>query len=311
MDHQRLLVRVATMYYEEHATQNEIATALELSRPKIQRLLQEALDSRIVQIRVISPLEVDSQAERALEQRYGLREVIAVEGTDLDPSVDIGRAAARYLGSVVRNGMTIGLSWGNTLLAMVNALEPSSLRNVRVVQVLGALRERSDADPSTGVARRAALALNAALYVVPAPGIVPNATIRDALVADQNVAESLDLARRSDMVFVGIGSISPRPLLLQQGALLQVADFAELERAGAVGDIALRFFDQHGQSICSDVDRRVVGLELSELRSLDLVAVAGGSEKFAATQAVLRAGLVKVLITDATTARRLAAAAHP
>jgi DNA-binding transcriptional regulator LsrR (DeoR family) len=307
MDHQRLLVRVATMWYEEHATQGEIAATMGISRQKVQRLLQEALDSRIVQIRILAPLEADSQAERALEELYGLREVIAVEASTADPTAEIGRAAAGYLASVVRNGSTIALSWGSTLLAMVNALEPSQFRDVRVVQVLGALREGSDSDPSTGMARRMALALNAALHVVPAPGVVRNAMVHDALVADPNVAASLELGRHADLAFVGIGSLRPRPRLLQEGAFLETADFEELERKGAVGDIALRFFDEHGRAVTSDLDRRVVGLGLSDLRALELVAVGGGPDKRRAIRAALRAGLVNVLITDAHTARALTA----
>lgn len=310
VDHQRLLVRAASMWYIEHATQGEIAAALGVSRQKVQRLLQEALDSQIVQIRIAAPFDADPAAERALEARYGLQEVIAVEAATADCTFAIGRAAARYLERVVRDGMTIGLSWGSTLLAMVDALEAGQYRNMRVVQVLGALRERADSDPSTGVARRTALTLNAALHLVPAPGIVRDEMVRDALMTDPNVAGSLELARRADMVFVGIGSLAPRPRLLQDGALLEPHDFEELEGAGAVGDIALRFFDVQGRAVASDVDRRVVGLSLSDLRSLKLIGVAGGPGKCAPIRAALRAGLVDVLITDSQTARALTAEDH-
>ena len=48
--HQELLARVSAMYYEQEMTQNQIASALELSRVKIYRLLKEARESQIVRI---------------------------------------------------------------------------------------------------------------------------------------------------------------------------------------------------------------------------------------------------------------------
>ena len=43
-----LLANIAAMYYQQEMTQNEIATALDLSRVKIYRLLKEARETQIV-----------------------------------------------------------------------------------------------------------------------------------------------------------------------------------------------------------------------------------------------------------------------
>jgi len=47
---------IARMYYEEKLTQQEIAEKLGVSRPLISRLLQDARDLQLVEIR-IRPLE--------------------------------------------------------------------------------------------------------------------------------------------------------------------------------------------------------------------------------------------------------------
>jgi len=310
LDHKRLLVRIARMYYEDQATQNVIASALGLSRPKVQRLLQEALGTGIVQIRVVPPDGTDTDAEREVERRYGLREVIAVEvPPDERPTAlmrDLGCAAARYVRSVVRDGMTVGLSWGHTLAATVAAFDAQPLKDMRVVQILGALPERPHGDEATGLARRFALALNAPLHLVPAPGIVASEVVQQALLQDPSVGDALRLGRAADVAIVGIGTLAPQTGTPAHAGLLAPGDRADLLRRGAVGDIALRFFDETGCPVFADLDRRVVGLTLEELRAVDIVAVAGGPGKYRAIRAALRGGFVNVLITDAETARRLA-----
>ena len=64
---------------------------------------------------------------------------------------------------------------------------------------------------------------------------------------------------------------------------------------GAVGDIALRFFDNYGQAIQTDVDERVIGINLDQLAQVKrVVGVAGGPEKKEAILGALRGGLVDV-----------------
>ena len=77
---------------------------------------------------------------------------------------------------------------------------------------------------------------------------------------------------------------------------------------GAVGDICLRFFDAGGERVESDVDRRVIGVSLEQLRDADrAVGIAGGPRKYEAILGALRGGWINVLITDSTTAERLLA----
>jgi DNA-binding transcriptional regulator LsrR (DeoR family) len=58
--------------------------------------------------------------------------------------------------------------------------------------------------------------------------------------------------------------------------------------------------------IFSDLDNRVIGLTLDEIKKIDhVVGVAGGAEKFKAIRAALKGKLANVLITDHMTAQRL------
>ena len=79
-----------------------------------------------------------------------------------------------------------------------------------------------------------------------------------------------------------------------------------LLKKGAVGSINLRYFDQKGRIVPSELNERIVGLTLIELKKIPrVVGVAGGSAKLQSIRAALLAGLVNVLVTDHLTAKAL------
>src|SRR5262249_60889715 len=75
---------------------------------------------------------------------------------------------------------------------------------------------------------------------------------------------------------------------------------------GAVGDVCLRFFDAEGKPVATELDGRVIGMELRQLRGVTRsVGVAGGFRKFTAILGALRGRWINVLVTDRRTAERL------
>jgi len=58
-----------------------------------------------------------------------------------------------------------------------------------------------------------------------------------------------------------------------------------------------------GRAIDHEINNRVVGLDLDQIRRIPrVIGVAGGGEKHAAVRAALRGGLVSVIVTDEHTA---------
>jgi DNA-binding transcriptional regulator LsrR (DeoR family) len=140
LDHSRLLVKIARMYFEDDLTQHQIALRLRLSRQKVQRLLQQARAEGIVQIGIRPIMGIFSDLEKAIETRYGLREAVVVTTSDYDnhPTVarEVGAAAAEYLLRVVRSKDRIVISWGESLLGMVNAVSYGPRMNIEGVRVI-------------------------------------------------------------------------------------------------------------------------------------------------------------------------------
>jgi DNA-binding transcriptional regulator LsrR (DeoR family) len=263
----------------------------------------------VVQIAITPPSGSYGDLERAVEIAYGLDEVVvATDGTVPAAVVPLlGQAAAAYLTRCVGDGQTLALSWGTTLLATVDAVTPQNLAGMRVVQMLGGLGSAESELYGGDLAVRLALALGAKMRLIPAPGIVASKLVRDALLQDATIAETLALAERADIALVGIGSPMPGSVVMQAG-ILSEQELADLKAAGAVGDVALRFFDRLGQPVEHPINDRIIGLSLEQIRRIPrVVGVAGGAGKFEVIRAAACGHLIDVLITDEPTAVQLLA----
>jgi DNA-binding transcriptional regulator LsrR (DeoR family) len=111
-----------------------------------------------------------------------------------------------------------------------------------------------------------------------------------------------------DIAFVGIGAPTPDSVVLRDSSIISQAELEDILSLGAVGDIALRYFDQRGEPVRSNIDPRVIGITLSQLSQVSrVIGVSGGLEKVDALLGAMRGGLVDALITDHLTAGKLLA----
>lgn len=310
LDEKRLLVKVSKLYYEEGLSQDEILERLNLSRSKISRLLQQAREAGIVQISVVTPKHLFSDLETRLERQFGLQEALVVESRAEDSPESIQRSlgvvAAGYLERSLNGFQTLGISWGATLNSMVAAVRPQTGFSGKVVQIIGGLGRPEAEVHATELCLRLAKALHAQPVLLPSPGIVPTPQARDVLLADTDIQRAAALFGLLDLAFVGIGAPIPDSVLMRVGSILSAEELSLLREQGVVGDIALRFFDENGQPVESEIDRRVVGITLEQLKQARrVIGIAGGPQKIQSIRGALRGGLLHVLITDSLTAERL------
>jgi DNA-binding transcriptional regulator LsrR (DeoR family) len=304
-----LLSKVSRLYYEQNFHEAEIAEKLHLSRTKVSRLLKEARRVGIVQIRIVPPPGSFPGLEAELEKRFGLKEAVVVASSESESSDTIrnlGAAAARHLQESLQAGETIGVSWGRTLHAMVGSIQPQRTRDNRVVQIIGGLGHPTGEVHATELCRRMAGALSCDLVLLPVPGIMHSQQAKEAVLADRYIQSTLSLFGEIDVAYVGIGAPGHDSVLMNDSTIMRQEDLDDILRLGAVGDIALRFFDRNGAPIQSDLDDRVIGIRLQELKRIDRrVGVSGGLKKLDTVRAALAAGYVNVLITDQKLAEAL------
>lgn len=308
-DEHSFLYKVAQAYYLEGATQDEVGRRFGISRIKVSRLLKKAREQQVVQITVSAPSDSLAEVELQLANHLGLDELVIAAPSTFDGAAVVGalgEAAAPVLLRHLGEKGTLAVSWGTTLSAVADALPRRVMPQVTVVQMLGGLGRPEAETHGAEITRRLASALGGRPRMLASPGIVASREVRDALLSDPQVYDTLALAASAQVALVGVGIPSDASVTLREGAILSRADLAELNARRAVGDISLRYFDVAGKPVDTSLDARIIGLEREQIGRIPrVIAVAGGMFKVAAIRAALKGHLMNVLVTDVFVARRL------
>jgi DNA-binding transcriptional regulator LsrR (DeoR family) len=287
-------------------TQEQIARFMNISRAKVIRLLSSARDNGIVRIRIEDRASEQIALERQLIAAFGLADAIVVPAPadEAEITTVVGHAAGTYLTDQVKDGMSVGVGWGATLHMSLKALGGQPCQRLSVVSLLGGMTHSRAVNPSA-VARRIADAFGADCYQLTAPVMVADESVRAALWSEPGLRELLERARRVDLALVSVGDVSEEATLFRQGLLPRSA-LASLQAAGAVGDVLCHFIDAEGKVVDHPVNRRVVAVDLDDLRRVPrIVVAAGGRRKVAAIRAALKGTGAGVLITEEGAARGL------
>ena len=294
-----LKTRVAWLYYMEGLTQDAIAGKLEISRLRVLKMLASCRQDGTVQIRVTSRLAACVALERRLGKRFGIEQVIVIPSPESEERLAalLGATVGAYLSDTLRNGMRIGLGWGNTLRHSLTSISPRTLHDLVIVSMLGALTRAAGVNPSE-FAWRFADMFGADCYMMAAPVYAPDEATHAALLAHPGIEEVFALGRRIDLALVSVGDLSPGSTIARL-ELIPPDELEQLRRAGAVADVLCRFIDSQGSIIDHPLNRRVVAVDPTELRNTPkLVLASGGWSKVQALLAAIRLLGPSVLITD-------------
>ncbi|HKF48994.1 MAG TPA: sugar-binding transcriptional regulator [Terracidiphilus sp.] len=313
VDELRLMAKVARMYYVQELNQQAITEKLQLHQSTISRMLKKARTLNLVRFSIATPPGTFAELEDQLTSRFDLKDAVVVDCPAEGEAMvrDLGAALAYFLESTLKQGKIVGISsWSRSLFAMVDALHPGDYcANGKVVQILGGVGNVGSEFQAIHLAQRLAASIGAKPVLLQSPAVVRSAEAQRVLAKDTAVQEASDLFEKLDVALVGIGSMDPSRMLAASGNIFSRDERAELQRLGAVGDICFRYFDGDGQPIRSPLMKRVIGIDLVNLRACKrVVGVAGGAQKVQAILGALRGNLIDVLITDQRTAQALASA---
>ena len=123
----------------------------------------------------------------------------------------------------------------------------------------------------------------------PVVSVITPTRNRAVLLAQLGISAVFDLARRADLMLVGIGEARPSGSLVQSG-MIRPDEVAELERAGVAGEMLGHFFDVHGNIVETELSGRSISLPPQDLRGRNIVAIAGVPSKVAGIRAALASG---------------------
>ncbi|GAB2546165.1 sugar-binding transcriptional regulator [Gracilibacillus alcaliphilus] len=304
LEDRRLLAKIAKLYYEEEATQSEIAKVFGVSRSLISKYLTKARELGIVEITIN---DQDShpfmEMEDTLEKQYGLREVIIIPSVDSDIlKQKLGAATSKYLLRLIKGKEIIGVSSGTTLNEVVKLTESNrKFPEVLFVPLVGGSgNERMDIH-SNHIVAQFAMNLSTGYRLLHAPVMVDSSEAKEIIINQSEIRKIFDMGSRADIAIVGIGGSPAHSTMVKTYFDQEEGDFGD-----AIGDICYNFINEHGHTANHEWNKRVISLNLDKLKQIpSVIGVAGGAEKVTAIHAALKGKLVDVLITDEETAAQI------
>ncbi|WKZ35241.1 MAG: sugar-binding transcriptional regulator [Anaerolineales bacterium] len=308
-DRSSFLADVAEMYYLEEQNQAKIAKTIGLTRSMVSRMLTEARENGIVEIRIQRPLQFDPELESMLKEKFGLKDAFVVvthhrSGERLTRI--LGNAGAQMLARYLGPKKILGLAWGTSISATVDAFEARETMPVKVVQLVGAMGARIMEYDGHDLVTRITEKLGGEAYYLNAPYLCQSPEIAKSLLETKSIRETIAMGKKTDLALLGIGTTSPDFSSFYLAGYVTRRELDELRKAGAIGDVCGLHFDVNGQAACNDFCERLVSIRSQDLLGIPVrLAVAGGEGKADAILGALRSKYVNVLVCDSKTARKV------
>lgn len=296
-----LLVKVAHLYYDQLLTQDAIARRLSITRWKVGRLLAVARKTGIVTITINHGHQRISALEEELISKFQLEVAVVVTSGEFSTGEvlpGLALAAADLLTHLAAKPSALGVSWGQTMDAVADALKLGWAEGIHIVQLNGALSLSSAEGSHRDPAQKLAFTGRGRCTLMPVPAIVDDPRVKVGLERDSTIKQILSIAMSTPAALFSLGSLSSESVLVQSGYLSR-EEVRRLMKLGAVGDILGRFVDSDGKIVDPELDARTLGISLTDLSSKKIrIAVAHGVEKKDIARAALKAHIPTHLVVD-------------
>lgn len=302
-----LLVEISVMYYLENRTQAEIAQALFISRPKVSRLLKRARELNVVDIQINYDSDEINRISKAIQRRYGLESVVVIKSLSAEAETlkEIGRAAAKELSYLLVDGIKIGMSWGRSVRAMVDAVKEQKLNNVKIVEVFGMVEFDEESSELLSIGFDLSKKLNGTFYSLPSPLYISDQKTRDILLSNPVIVNTLKMINECDFILTGLGVADEGVSQRIWEAHIDSQTRKELLNLNAQGYLCAHFFDANGQFINHPINENIIGIKTETIRDKKIILLAGGIEKANSLRAILNSGYINNLISDDKTLKEI------
>jgi DNA-binding transcriptional regulator LsrR (DeoR family) len=294
------LTRLATLYYVDGFTQEDLSKTFSISRAKVGRMLKRAQEEGIVEIRVRHHPRDTSELEHQLIARFSLeRAIISINHKDQDKQRELlAGLVASHLDRILADGAIVAVGMGRNISAISEHAISSTPRACHFVCAIGGAYRGGETMNTDHICRRLASRFGGESETLYAPALVVDPQVREALLQNDTVKRTLDHARRAQLALIGIGDINEDSNMVRMGWFTP-SEITAVKQLGAVGDMmGYDFIDMSGAPARTPFVDRVIGLTLADLVQIpNVIAVASESTKTTAVLGALRTGAINTLAT--------------
>ena len=179
-----LLAEIANRYFIDKETQDSIGRSLNLSRMKVNRLLKQAQDEGIVEIRVRFHSSETREIEKRLCQQFGLQQVlIAPDSQSIDQQrTNVATLVSQFLETNLRENAVIAVGMGRNVARIASVQVHRRLQSITFVAGSGGATEAGETGNADHICRNLARRFGGTSETLYAPAYVPDVQLREALL---------------------------------------------------------------------------------------------------------------------------------
>ena len=289
-DHKKQkLEYIARLYYEQNKTQEEIAAAMNISRPLVSRYLAEARKVGIVEFRIHSADQSANLLLTKLRKQFGLKSGILVPDAEDDHTLNRNLALGTIRCIKQKGGGRVGIGWGHFIGTLVEVIEEGVAEDSLITDICpllgnsGILIRNYHSNENVRIIAQHAAATPHYLHV---PAFVETQQDLDLLKQTEFYKAVYKEWENLDIVIVNIGNHPSTP------------DFATVARYGdllvkhkAVGRLIAYYFNEDGEIIKSDSDY-AIQIPISLLKKCtNVIGVCSANVGWRSFLGALRTGL--------------------
>ncbi len=298
---QKKLAYVARRYYLDDWKQSDIAKELGVSRPLVSRMLAEAREYGVVEIRIHDPAARQGQLVEQLRHSTSIRDGVLVEdGQDDDATNQLLSQGAVQLLWQLRS-RRLGIGWGHLIGQLVTWLEAHPQLSSTVTDICPLVGNASIPArnyQSNENVRLIAQQLGAAPHFIYLPALPDSLEEKQLLCSSEIYRQIQTQWDKMDTALVNIGNYPSSP------------DFASLVRYGDLlqqehtcGRLLVYYFNPQGKVIQSEQDF-AIQIPLEQLRRCpNIIGVCSANTSVRALQGALKTGLFTHLVARADLVR--------
>ncbi|MBM4761106.1 sugar-binding domain-containing protein [Bacillus sp. B15-48] len=302
------VVRAVELYYQRSLTQQKISEMMGVSRPTVSRLLEEAKKQGFVEIKVNTPVSLNSQLSELLRTELNLKDVLVTDSEVVDYEITlpkVAEATSLYFSSIIKTDSVIGISWGRTIKAFVDKLSEFSVPEANVIQIVGGLGGGNPAIDGQELAYKMARKLSCAYQYIHAPAILSNSDTVRELMEQKAIKDLMDKAKSANIYLSAVGSFDEEQCSIERSGYLGAGEKGKLLQSGAVGHLLAHPMDESGVEI-SPFNERILSIPLAHLQKAEWsIGIAATAIKAKALLAAIKGRYYNVIIVDKGCAQEL------
>lgn len=305
-----LLLEVASLFYKQGLSQQEIAKKLFFSPSKVSRLMRQAVEAGVVEININYPNRRVADYELLIQRHFGLKEVRVLQTIELSPDSSLhnfGEFSAVYVKEQLRDNFTIGISSGSTVRAAINSIHIHGRKNIEILQLKGmANQENKLMDDVPVLVRMLSEQIDGSQYqLLYSPLYIENSIARASLIQEKIIRQTMDKYDKLDIILTSVSYFS-KTEKSAWASYISDEEYNELFYKGTKTCFLGHFIDESGLTVSKDREAKQVGISLDQIRNCrNTILLALGKRKAEAVASALNTQCINSLIIDSQLAEAL------